>query len=58
MKRVTLELIAACVAMSSALLVLRLSLSPDENVAFFIALIVALTVWEASRLLLRRVLAD
>jgi hypothetical protein len=58
MKRVTLELIAACVAMSSALLVLRLSLSPDANVAFFIALIVALTVWEASRLLLRRVLAD
>jgi hypothetical protein len=58
MKRVTLELIAACVAISSAFLVLRLSLSPDGNVAFFIALIVALTVWEASRLLLRRVMAD
>ena len=58
MKRVTVEFAAACAAILAALLVTRMSVSPDENVAFFIALIIGLTVWEASRLLLRRVMPD
>jgi len=33
-----------------------MSVSPDENVAFFIALIIGLTVWEASRFLLQRMM--
>ena len=58
MKRVTVEFAAARAAILAALLVTRMSVSPDENVAFFIALIIGLTVWEASRLLLRSVMPD
>jgi len=56
MNRVTVEFVAACAAIVSALLVTRMSVSPDENVAFFIALIIGLTVWEASRFLLQRMM--
>lgn len=58
MYRVTAEFIAACAAILSALLVMRMSVSADENVAFFFALIIGLTVWEASRFLMRRMMAD
>ena len=53
MRRLVIEVISLCAAAAFGLAAIRM-VSPDENVAFFIALIGSLAVWEAVRFALIR----
>jgi hypothetical protein len=54
MRRLTIEVIAVLFAVAFALVALR-TVSADENVAFWIALIGSMAIWEGVRFALLRI---
>ena len=54
MRKLVIELAAVLVAAGFALAILR-TVSPDDNVAFFIALIGSMAIWEGARFGLVRI---
>lgn len=53
MRRAFIELIAVCAAAAFALMAIRMA-TPDENIAFFIALVGSIAVGEGVRFLMFR----